>query len=148
MCSSLKHSGIKIKVLALDDARACIGPMMWSTWQLLMGRAPKSSLSPRAHHWATLICHNSRNTQACLHIIKSASNAWATKAQQDWPINVAINSWLIACKGWIGEALYYAKLTLRVDPYFHVLALLNRFPLLSFINQLYSNHYTKSCQLN
>jgi hypothetical protein len=37
---------------------------------------------------------------------------------------VAINSRLLACKAEIGEALYYAKLALRVDPYFQVLALL------------------------
>jgi hypothetical protein len=50
--------------------------------------------------------------------------AWATKAQQDWPVNVAINSQLLVCKAEIGEALYYAKLMLRVDPYLQVLALL------------------------
>jgi hypothetical protein len=37
---------------------------------------------------------------------------------------VAINNRLLACKAEIGEALYYAKLALRVDPYFQVLALL------------------------
>jgi hypothetical protein len=41
----------------------------------------------------------------------------------------------------IGEALYYVKLVLRVDPYFQVLALLKLFPLLALMNQLYSNHY-------
>jgi hypothetical protein len=41
----------------------------------------------------------------------------------------------------MGEALYYTKAALRVDPYFQVLALLDRFPLLACINQLYSNHY-------
>jgi hypothetical protein len=80
--------------------------------------------------------------------IKSTSKAWATKAQQEWPINVAINSRLLACEAELGQALYYIKLTLRVSPYIQVLALLNIFPLLVFITQLYSNHYTKSCQLN
>jgi hypothetical protein len=61
---------------------------------------------------------------------------------------MAINSRLLACKAEIGYTLYYAKLALRVGPYIQVLALLNIFPLLAFINQLYSNHYTKSCQLN
>jgi hypothetical protein len=37
---------------------------------------------------------------------------------------MAINSRLLACKDEIGQALYYAKLALRVDPYFQVLALL------------------------
>jgi hypothetical protein len=49
--------------------------------------------------------------------------AWATKAQQDWPVNVAINNRHLACKAELGEALYDAKLTLRVDPYFQVLVL-------------------------
>jgi hypothetical protein len=44
-------------------------------------------------------------------------------------------------QGHIGEALYYAKLMLRVDPYFQVLALLKLFLLLALMNQLYSNHY-------
>jgi hypothetical protein len=147
-CSSLKHSGSKTKILSLDDTRARIGPMMQRPQLLFTGRAPKSLPSPRAHHWATPICHSSHNTQTSLHTIKSTSKAWATKAQQHWPVNVAINSRLLACKGRIGEALYYAKPTLRVDPYIHILDLLNIFPLLAFINQLYSNHYTKSCQLN
>jgi hypothetical protein len=41
----------------------------------------------------------------------------------------------------IGEALYYAKSTLRVSPYFQVLALLQSFALLTFRVQLYLNHY-------
>jgi hypothetical protein len=41
----------------------------------------------------------------------------------------------------IGQAIYYVKLTLRVDPYFQALALLKLMSLLTFINQLYSNHY-------
>jgi hypothetical protein len=35
--------------------------------------------------------------------------AWASKAQQDWPVNVDINSRLLICKTEMGEALYYAK---------------------------------------
>jgi hypothetical protein len=147
-CSSLKHSGRETKILSLGDTRARISPMMWSPRLLFTGWAPKSLPSPRAHHWATPICHTSRNIQTCLHIIKSISKTWAIKAQQDWLVNEAINSLLLACKSWIGEALYYAKPALRVDPYFQVLALLNIFPLIAFINQLYSNHSTKSYQLN
>jgi hypothetical protein len=74
-CSGLKHSGSETKILALDDTRARIGPMMQSPWWLLTGPAPKSPLSPRAHHWATPICHSSHNTQASLHTIKSTSKA-------------------------------------------------------------------------
>jgi hypothetical protein len=36
---------------------------------------------------------------------------------------MAINSRLLICKVEIGEALYYAKFALKVDPYFQVLAL-------------------------
>jgi hypothetical protein len=57
-------------------------------------------------------------------------NAWATKAQQDWPINMAINSRLLICKTEIGEALYYAKPALKVDPYFQVLAVIKLLPFL------------------
>jgi hypothetical protein len=45
-----------------------------------------------------------------------------------------MTSQLLACKAEIGQALYYAKLMLRVGPYIQVLALLNIFPLLAFIN--------------
>jgi hypothetical protein len=41
----------------------------------------------------------------------------------------------------IGQALYYAKLTLSIDPYFQVLALFKLMPTLALINQLYSNHF-------
>jgi hypothetical protein len=36
---------------------------------------------------------------------------------------MAINTRLLTCKVELGEALYYAKPALRVDPYFQVLAL-------------------------
>jgi hypothetical protein len=68
------------------------------------------------------------------HAKQYQGKAWATKAQQDLPINAAINSRLLICKAEIGEALYYTKLTLRVDPYFHVLALIKLLPLLVFLN--------------
>jgi hypothetical protein len=42
----------------------------------------------------------------------------------------------------MGEALYYVKPALRVGPYFQVLVLAQLIPLLTFINQLYSNHYS------
>jgi hypothetical protein len=54
---------------------------------------------------------------------------------------MAKNSRLPACKAEIGEALYYVKLALRVDPYFQVLALLKLMALLAFVNQLYSKHF-------
>jgi hypothetical protein len=60
---------------------------------------------------------------------------------------VAINGRLLACKAELGQALYYAKPALRVDPYFQLLALAQLIPLLTFINQLYSNHYTSSFHL-
>jgi hypothetical protein len=37
---------------------------------------------------------------------------------------MAINNQLLICKTEIGEVLYYAKLALKVDPYFQILALL------------------------
>jgi hypothetical protein len=114
---SLKHSGSETKLLQLDATKAHIGPMMWSLRRLLTGRTPKSLPSPRARHWATPTCHSSRNTQACMHTYKFISKAWATKAQQDWPVNMIINNWLLIYKTEIGGALYYAKPTLRASPY-------------------------------
>jgi hypothetical protein len=48
---------------------------------------------------------------------------WATKARQDWLINMAINSRLPVRKAWRDKLYHYAKPALRVDPYFQVLAL-------------------------
>jgi hypothetical protein len=56
--------------------------------------------------------------------------AWASKAQQDWLVNMAINTRLLICKTELGEALYYAKLALKINPYFQVLALLKLMPYL------------------
>jgi hypothetical protein len=56
---------------------------------------------------------------------------------------VAINSGLLECKAEIGEALYYVKLALRVDPYFQVLALLK----LNAITSLQIPALSKSFQL-
>jgi hypothetical protein len=52
-----------------------------------------------------------------------------------------INIRLLACKAELGQALYYAKPALGVGAYFQVLGLAQLIPLLTFINQLYSNHY-------
>jgi hypothetical protein len=43
---------------------------------------------------------------------------------------MAINNRLLICKTEIGEALYYAKPALNVDPYFQVLALIKLMPFL------------------
>jgi hypothetical protein len=64
------------------------------------------------------MAHTEReNTPAKEH----QGKARATKAQQDLPVNVAINSRLLACKAY-GEKLYlYAIPAIRVGPCFHVL---------------------------
>jgi hypothetical protein len=116
-CLSFETQRKWTKILPLDDTRACISPVMRSPQLLLTGRAPKSLPSSRAHHWATPIGHSNLNTQTSLHTFKSTSKAWAAEAQQDWPINVAINNRLLACKAKVGGALYYAKSALRVGPY-------------------------------
>jgi hypothetical protein len=140
-CSTLKHSGSETEILALGDTRARIDPMMQSPQLLLTGRAPKSPPSPRAHHWATPIYHSSRNTQSSLHTIRSTSKPWATKAQQDWPVNVTINNRQLACKAEIGGALCHAKPALWVDPYLSSFSSNQLIPLVAFMNQLYSNYY-------
>jgi hypothetical protein len=61
---------------------------------------------------------------------------------------MAINIRLLACKAELGYALYYVKPTLRVDPYFQVLALLSYSHFLlcgsSYIQIITTNH----CYLN
>jgi hypothetical protein len=69
MCSSLKHSGSETKILALNDTRARISPMIQSPRLLLTGQAPQ------ARHWATPIYYSSHNIQTSLHTIKSTSKA-------------------------------------------------------------------------
>jgi hypothetical protein len=51
------------------------------------------------------------------------SKAWATKAQQDWPINVVINNQLLVCKAEYDKFYLYTKPALRVDPYFYVFSI-------------------------
>jgi hypothetical protein len=68
--SSFKHSGSETKILPLGDIRARIDPKMRSPRLLLTGRAPKSPLNHRAHHWATPTCHSSHKTLASLHTIE------------------------------------------------------------------------------
>jgi hypothetical protein len=67
--SSFKHSESEIKILPLGDTRARISPKMRSPQLLLMGWAPKSLPTLRAHHWATPTCYSSRKTLASLHTI-------------------------------------------------------------------------------
>jgi hypothetical protein len=74
-------------------------------------------------------------------IKQQQGKAWATKAQQDLPVNVVINSRLLACKAKRDKLYNYAKPVLRVSLHFQVLALIKLLPLLASINQLYSNHY-------
>jgi hypothetical protein len=58
-CWSLKHSGSETKILALDNTRARIDPMMRSPRRLLMGRAPKVlsalDLATGPHKFATTV---------------------------------------------------------------------------------------------
>jgi hypothetical protein len=89
-CSKFKHSGSFTK----DCTRCYKGPH-----RALRCGVPNSCLeigSPAGIpllQWVTtgphkLFCNPKRST----------SKAWATKAQQDWSVNVAIKSWLIVCR--------------------------------------------------
>jgi hypothetical protein len=49
---------------------------------------------------------------------------------------MVINSRLLVCNAEIGEALYYDKPTLRIDPYFQVLALNKLMTFLTFLSRL------------
>jgi hypothetical protein len=90
--------------------------------------------------WVTIGPHELATSHVVLSYFcnqKDPQKTWATKIQQHWPINVAINSQLLVCKASKGRALYYDKPALRVSPYFQVLALFK-----SFRNKgtSYSNH--------
>jgi hypothetical protein len=69
----------------LHDARACIGPMIRSPWLLLVGQAPISPPSSRAHHWVTPTFHSSHNTQAALHTINSQAKSEQLKLSKTDP---------------------------------------------------------------
>jgi hypothetical protein len=85
-CLSLKHSESETKILALDNTRARIDPMIRSHRWLFMGQAPKCPPSPRAYHWVTRICHNSHNTQASLHIINPQAKLEQLKLSKTVPL--------------------------------------------------------------
>jgi hypothetical protein len=59
----------------------------------------------------------------CTYTKQQRGKVWATKAQQDLPINAAINSQLLACKAYEVSSISKQKLALWVSPYFHILAL-------------------------
>jgi hypothetical protein len=83
-------------------------PYVWNNWSWVM------------HMMSTWFWCKNQVWQILRHLctqLRFASKSWATKAQQDWPVNVVINSGLLACKGEIGGAWCYAKPALRVSPY-------------------------------
>jgi hypothetical protein len=88
-----------IQKTTLDDTRAALNPKMRSPRQLFRARSPNWLPSPPVGcHWATWTCHSNCCTQAFLQQKRSTNKAWATKAQQNWPINVVINNQLLVCK--------------------------------------------------
>jgi hypothetical protein len=98
-------------------------PKMWSTRRLLNASAPSWPLSLQVGCQATQTYCNTHSTYVSLHTIKFTSKAWASKAQQDLPVNVAINSRLLVCKAYRVNPISVHKPALIVVPYFHVLAL-------------------------
>jgi hypothetical protein len=79
-------------------------PKMWSPRPLFRARAPNWLLNPvMGHHWATQAYHSTCSTQSFLQPKRSTSNAWPTKAQQDWPVNLIINNQLLVCKASWGK---------------------------------------------
>jgi hypothetical protein len=149
----LKHSGSITKDWHSTIQGPTSSPKMWSPRQLFRVQAPNWLPSPQAgHHWATRTYHSTCSTQAFLQLKRSTSKAWATKAQQDWPINVTINNRLLVCNASRGRALYYDKPTLRVSPYFQILALFKLFwrgvhPTL-IIQELQTIKYIKKYNIN
>jgi hypothetical protein len=98
-CSKFKHSGSVTK----DCTRCYKGPH-----RALRCEVPNSCLELGSLagipllRWVATMPHKLATAPAVLkHFCnpkRSTRKAWATKAQQDWPVNVAINSWLIVCK--------------------------------------------------
>jgi hypothetical protein len=102
----VKHSGSVTKDWHSTIQGPASSPKMWSPRQLFRAWAPSWLPSHRVgHHWATWTCHSTSNTQTFLQPKRSTSKAWATKTQQDWPVNVVINSRLLVCKASSGRAL-------------------------------------------
>jgi hypothetical protein len=80
--------------------------------------------------------------------VTQQGKTWSTKARQDLPINMVINNWLLTYKA-IGEQLYlYVKFTLRVSPYFHILAIFKslkpKLPSTLIKQELQPSNYTKA----
>jgi hypothetical protein len=74
-------------------------PKMRSPRSFFRAWAPSWLFSPPVgRHWATRAYHSTRSTRAYLQAKRSTSKTWATKAQQDWPVNIAINNRLLICK--------------------------------------------------
>jgi hypothetical protein len=90
----------------------------------------------RPQEWLTPIGRERTHLQK-----QQQGKGWETKARQDLPANVSINSRLLACKAERDKLYNRAKPTLRVSPYFQILALIKICPFLTFLNQLYSNHF-------
>jgi hypothetical protein len=98
-CSKFKHSGSDTK----DCTRRYNGPH-----QALRCGVPDSSTelgSPAnfpALRWVATRLHELTIAPAVLRHFcnkkRSTSKTWATKAQQDWSVNMAINSRLLVCK--------------------------------------------------
>jgi hypothetical protein len=103
-CSKFKHSGSDTK----DGTRQYKGPH----WALRCEVLDSSSeLGPPADfpvlRWVAIGPHELATATAVLRYFcnkkRSTSKSWATKVQQDWSVNVAINSWLLASKA-LGES--------------------------------------------
>jgi hypothetical protein len=83
------------------SGRTCPAPSLnMSGFLLILGLAQLSQTYPAPYPGSSN--PSSHNTRASLQTIKSTSKVWATKAQQDWPVNVAINNRLLACKAKLG----------------------------------------------
>jgi hypothetical protein len=96
---SLKYRGSDTKDWHSMVQGPASSPKMQNPRQLFRAQASNWLLSPQVGcHWATQTCHSTHNTQSSLQPKRSTSKAWVTKAQQDWPDSMAINSRLLVCK--------------------------------------------------
>jgi hypothetical protein len=121
-CSKFKHSRSETKdgtwrYKGLHHALRC--EVLNSSLEL------RISADFLALRWVAIGPHKLAAVPAVLQPKRCTSKAWATKAQQDWPINVAINSRLLACKASWESSILMPNPHYERDLTFKALALFN-----------------------
>jgi hypothetical protein len=123
----LIHSGSITKECHSMIQGPTLSHKMWSPWHLFRARAhswlpvlKQITTAPIELATAPIVLRHLCNKKI------STSKAWATKAQQDCPINVATNNRLLVCKAsW--ESSILCQTCAKSESLFYVLALFQTF---------------------